>query len=80
MFKDKLGSGVIVLASNHDDKVAILAGVTKDLTKKYHAGNILKELLGKFGGRGGGKADMAQGGGIKKDDAKKALELVYELV
>jgi alanyl-tRNA synthetase len=80
MFKDKLGSAVIVLASAHGGKVAVIAGVTKDLTDKYNAGKILKSLLEKFGGRGGGKPDMAQGGGIKEEDIKEALELVYSLI
>ncbi|MFC1855724.1 DHHA1 domain-containing protein, partial [Thermodesulfobacteriota bacterium] len=80
MFKDKLGNAIIVLASEHDGKVAMIAGVTKNLTDKYNAGNILKNVLTKYGGRGGGKPDMAQGGGIKKEDIKEALEHVFSLI
>ncbi len=80
MFRDKLGSAVIVLASEHKGKVAMIACVTKDLTSSRHAGKILKSVLGKFGGRGGGREDMAQGGGIKRADVQKALEMVYDLV
>jgi alanyl-tRNA synthetase len=80
MFKDKLGSAVLVLASQHNKKVLMVAGVTKDLTDKYNAGKILKEVLEKYGGRGGGKPDMAQGGGIGQEDVNNALELVYSLI
>ena len=80
MFKDKLGSAVLVLASEHNGKVMMVAGVTKDLTDKYNAGNILKTVLEKYGGRGGGKPDMAQGGGIGKEDVNNALDMVYSLI
>jgi alanyl-tRNA synthetase len=80
MFKDKLKSAVIVLASEYSGKVSMTASVTKDLTDRCSAGKILKTVLEKFGGRGGGKPDMAQGGGIKKEDVKKALEFVFSLV
>ncbi len=80
MLKDKLGSAVIMLASHHNGKVMMLAVVTKDLTTKYHAGKILKAVLEEFGGRGGGKPDMAQGGGIRKENVNDALEMVYSLI
>ena len=80
IFKDKLKSAVIVLASENNDKVSIIAGVTKDLTDKHNAGKILSVMLEKFGGKGGGKPDMAQGGGIKREDIKEALEFVYTLI
>ncbi len=82
--KDKLGSGVIVLASvpssSGNGEAAFLSMVTKDLTKKIKAGEILKKVAEIAGGRGGGKPEMAEGG--TKDIAKldKALEAVYDIV
>jgi alanyl-tRNA synthetase len=73
--RDKLGSGVVVLAGvGGPDKVNLIAMVTKDLAGKLHAGKILGAAAEVLGGRGGGKPDMAQGGG--KDAAKvpQALE------
>ena len=61
--KDKLGSGILVLATVIGDKISLITGVTKDLTSKYHAGNLMKELASRLDGRGGGRPDMAQGGG-----------------
>ncbi|HBR21092.1 MAG TPA: alanine--tRNA ligase [Nitrospiraceae bacterium] len=78
--KDKLGSGVIVLASVMNSEAAFLSMVTKDLTKKIKAGEILKKVAEIAGGRGGGKPEMAEGG--TKDIAKldKALEAVYDII
>ncbi|MEK7712796.1 MAG: alanine--tRNA ligase, partial [Nitrospirota bacterium] len=78
--KDKLGSGVIVLASAMNGEAAFLSMVTKDLTKKIKAGEILKKVAEIAGGRGGGKPEMAEGG--TKDIAKldKALEAVYDII
>jgi alanyl-tRNA synthetase len=78
--RDKLGSGVIVLASTVNGEAAFLSMVTKDLTKKIKAGEILKKVAEIAGGRGGGKPEMAEGG--TKDIAKldKALEAVYDMV
>jgi alanyl-tRNA synthetase len=72
--RDKLGQGVLVLCGVGADKVAILAMVTADFVGKLHAGKLLGVVAEVLGGRGGGKADMAQGGG--KDAAKvpEALE------
>ncbi|WP_432474861.1 alanine--tRNA ligase [Amphritea sp. HPY] len=61
--KNKLGSGVVVLATVADDKVSLAAGVTKDLTAKVKAGDLVRELTTKLGGKGGGRPDFAQGGG-----------------
>ncbi len=78
--RDRLGSGVLLLAGIGDGKVSLLAMVTKDLTKRVHAGNLLKEVAKVLDGRGGGRPDMAQGGG--KDPAKvpQALERAIEYV
>ena len=61
--RDKLGSGVVILAAREDDKAAILVAATKDLGKKVHAGNIVKAAAAAMGGSGGGRPDFAQGGG-----------------
>ncbi len=81
--RDRLGSGVIVLASQKNSQVSMVAMVTKDLTKTYNAGQILKELAQMAGGKGGGKADMAQGGIAKLEEPSildRALESVYDLI
>ena len=61
--KQKLGSGVIMLAAVNDGKMSLAAGVTKDLTGKVKAGDLLKMVAEQVGGRGGGRPDFAQGGG-----------------
>ncbi len=61
--KNKLGSGVILLAAVEGDKVALAAGVTKDLTGRFKAGELMKLAAAAVGGKGGGRPDMAQGGG-----------------
>ncbi|MFC6980223.1 DHHA1 domain-containing protein [Microbulbifer taiwanensis] len=61
--KNKLGSGVVLLAAPADDKVALVAAVTKDLTGRVSAGDLMRFAAGKLGGKGGGRPDMAQGGG-----------------
>ncbi len=61
--KNKLGSGVILLSTVDGDKIALAAGVTKDLTGRVKAGDLMREFAGRLGGKGGGRPDMAQGGG-----------------
>jgi alanyl-tRNA synthetase len=61
--KNKLGSGVLLLAAVDGDKIALAAGVTKDLTSQVKAGDLMREFAGRLGGKGGGRPDMAQGGG-----------------
>jgi alanyl-tRNA synthetase len=74
--KQKLGSGIVVLGSSVDDKVNLIAGVTKDLMDKgFHAGKLIKEVATRCGGGGGGRPDMAQAGG--KDPAKLDGALAY---
>ncbi|MBF0107683.1 MAG: alanine--tRNA ligase [Magnetococcales bacterium] len=67
LLKDRLGSGVIFLALPHNDKVGLVAGVTKDLTKRVAAGDLMRHAAEKLGGKGGGRPDMAQGGGTRID-------------
>jgi alanyl-tRNA synthetase len=61
--RDRLGSGVVVLASENDGKVALLVAVTKDLTARIHAGRLVKDLAPLVGGGGGGRPDLAEAGG-----------------
>jgi alanyl-tRNA synthetase len=78
--RQKLGSGVVVLASAEDGKVALIAGVTKDLIPKLHAGNIIRELAKQVGGSGGGKPDLAEAGGKDTSAVESALRSIYPLV
>jgi alanyl-tRNA synthetase len=61
--RDRLGSGVVVLASQNEGKVALLVAVTKDLAGRVHAGHLVKELAPLVGGAGGGRPDLAEAGG-----------------
>ena len=79
--RDKINSGVIVLASVNNDKVTFLAMVTKDLVKKgISAGITVREVAKVTGGNGGGRPDMAQAGGKDKTKVDEALSMVSELV
>ena len=78
--KDKLGSGIVVLASASDGNANLVASVSKDLTKKFHAGNIIKELAGMVGGGGGGRPDFAQAGGKEPEKIAAALKRAEEIV
>jgi alanyl-tRNA synthetase len=78
--KGKLGSGVVVVGGVADDKVVLIAGVTKDLTGKVHAGNLVKDVAKVVGGGGGGRPDMAQAGGKNVGKLQDALDGVPGLV
>ncbi len=78
--KDKLGSAVVVLAAVSGDKISLVAGVTKDLTKQYQAGKILNHVAQQVGGKGGGRPDMAQGGGTDPSKLAAALASVKDLL
>jgi alanyl-tRNA synthetase len=78
--RDKLQPAVIVLGSTQGERVALLATVSKDATKKYHAGNIIKQIAPIVGGGGGGRPDFAQAGGKDASRLAEALQKVYELV
>ena len=71
--KNKLGSGVVLLAAVDGDKISLVAGVTKDLTDKLRAGDVMKEFAGRVDGKGGGRPDMAQGGGTNVSALEPAL-------
>ena len=78
--KDRLGSGVVVLGAVEGEKVHLVAGVTKDLTGKLKAGDLIRPVAELVGGRGGGRADFAQAGGNKPEAVDQALALVAGLV
>tara|TARA_B110000971_G_scaffold53715_1_gene54712 strand:- start:12010 stop:14637 length:2628 start_codon:yes stop_codon:yes gene_type:complete len=71
--RNKLGSGIVMLAVSQDDKASIVAGVTQDLTDKIKAGDLIRHTASSMSGKGGGRADMAQGGG-QADQLTQALE------
>jgi alanyl-tRNA synthetase len=77
---DKLKSAVVVLAGVEGDKIALVAKVTPDLTDRFNAGKIVGAVAKEIGGRGGGRADMAQGGGSLPEALDPALSKVYEMV
>lgn len=79
--RDKMDTGVAVLASNNEDKLMFIAMATKNaLAKGVHAGNIIKEITKIAGGSGGGKPDMAQGGGKDASKVAEALDAVKNIV
>jgi alanyl-tRNA synthetase len=77
---NRLKSGIVVLGSRADDKALLIAMVSKDLTKRFNAGEIIRELAPIVGGSGGGRADMAQAGGPDKEKLAEALQQAYEIV
>jgi len=75
--RNKMGSGIILLASAIDGQAYFVSAVSKDLTSRFHAGEILKTVTG---GKGGGRPDMAQGGTKDVEGIDRALGLVVEIV
>ena len=78
--RDKLGSGIVVLGSASDGRVALIVGVTKDLTSRVQAGKVIGPVAQKVGGSGGGRPDMAEAGGKNPEALDAALAGVYEVV
>ena len=78
--RGKLGSGVVVLGSAIDGKVALIVGVTKDLTGRVQAGKIVGTLAGMVGGKGGGRPDLAEAGGSDVSGLDGALAKVASVV
>lgn len=74
--KNQLGSGIIVLGVPADKKVSLIVGVTKDLTAKVKAGELINYVAGQVGGKGGGRPDMAQAGGTQPENLDDALASV----
>jgi alanyl-tRNA synthetase len=73
--KNKLGHAVILLGSEHEGKVVLVAGVTKDLSSQLKADDLMKQAAAAVGGKGGGRPDMAQGGGVDVAALDQALAL-----
>jgi alanyl-tRNA synthetase len=78
--RQKIGSGVVVLSTADDGKVALIAGVTKDLTAKVHAGKLIQALAKIVGGSGGGRPDLAEAGGKDTSALKSALSTIPALL
>jgi alanyl-tRNA synthetase len=78
--QNRLKSGIVVLGAAADDKAMLIAMVSPDLTKRFPAGEIIRELAPLVGGSGGGKPDLAQAGGPHKDKIPQALTQAYEVI
>jgi len=76
--RDKLGNAVVVLAAVADGRVSLVAGVSKELTSKLKAGDMIRELSAKVSGKGGGRPDMAQGGGTDVEALPEALQSLLD--
>ena len=76
----RIKSGVVVLGRSNDGKASLIVRTSDDLTRKVPAGKIIKELAPIIGGRGGGKADMAEGGGNQPERLAEALQASYGVV
>jgi len=79
-FRDKIGSGIVVLGSVADSRALLIVAVTKDLSSRFHAGKIIKEMAAIVDGRGGGRPDMAQAGGSNPAKLDDALQAAYEII
>ena len=78
--REKLGSGVVVLGSAANGNVALIVGVTKDLTARIQAGKVIGPVAQKVGGKGGGRPDLAEAGGKNPEALDSALQEVYTVV
>ena len=78
--RDKIGSGVVVLGSASNGNVALIVGVTKDLTGRLQAGKVIGPVAQKVGGKGGGRPDLAEAGGKDASALDDALDGAYSVV
>jgi alanyl-tRNA synthetase len=78
--KEKIKSGIVVLGSVNGPKAFLIVGVTKDLTDRFHAGNVIKQIAAIVGGSGGGRPDMAQAGGTQPENLDRALKKACEVI
>jgi len=78
--RDRLQSGIILIGSKAEGKAMLLCLVTKDLTDRYSAGNIIREIAPVVGGKGGGRPDMAQAGGPNPENLEQALKRLEEMI
>ncbi len=77
---NRLKSGVVILGRSDEGKASIIVRVSNDLTERIKAGNVIKEIAPIIGGRGGGKADMAEGGGSEPEKLSEAVEAAYGVI
>jgi alanyl-tRNA synthetase len=78
--KEKLDSGIIVLGAKNKDKVMLICVVSKDLAARFNAGEIIRRLSEIVGGKGGGRSDMAQGGGNRPEKLEQAIRSVDQFI
>jgi len=78
--KQQLGSAIILLAGVKENKIGLVCGVTADLTGRFNAKDILSHVAQQVGGKGGGRADLAEGGGNRPEGLEKALQSIYTWV
>jgi alanyl-tRNA synthetase len=78
--KEKIKSGIVILGSVNGPKAFLIVAVTKDLTNRFHAGNVIKQIASTVGGSGGGRPDMAQAGGTQPENLDQALEEAYKVI
>jgi len=79
-FREKIGSGIVFLAGEHRGRAAMVLMITPDLTDRVNAADIMKELAAKVGGTGGGRPDMAQGGGPRSEGIDEVIKSLYAIV
>jgi len=78
--RSQLTSGIVLLAAETNGQVSLALGVTKDLTDRYRAGDLIREIAMVVGGKGGGRPDFAQAGGNDPSKIDDALERLEELI
>ena len=78
--RQKVGSGVVAVGSATEGQVSLIVGVTKDLTSRVQAGKVISQIAPKVGGKGGGRPDLAEGGGTNPGALDEALDATYEVV
>ena len=76
----KIKSGVVIIGNKNEGKVSFIIRVSDDLTDKVKAGNIIREIAPIVGGRGGGKPDMAEGGGTEPEKLSEAMDASYGII
>lgn len=80
ILRDKMGSGIVVLAAEMEGKASVLVAATKDLANTFHAGQLIREAAKLVGGGGGGRPDLAQAGGKNPEKIAQALEQIPSLI
>jgi len=78
--RERLGSGIICVASVQDGRANLVAAVSKDLIPRFHAGRLIQEVAKAAGGSGGGRPELAQAGTKELGRVDQALQTVYEFV